>query len=192
MDDKLNANASCGAQLIRAGDMHEALRIAGVFKAELIRDGEVIWSDDYHNTVVTQGKNEILDQALAGSAFTVTGPFMGLISSVSYSAIAAGDTMASHAGWTEAGGTNAPTYSGTRKTCAWSAASAGSKALSAALAFTFTGGGTVKGSFLAFGSGAVNTLDSTAGKLLSAGLFSGGDRAVLSGDILNVSYSLGL
>jgi hypothetical protein len=94
--------------------------------------------------------------------------------------------------WKEAGATNAPTYSGTRKTAAWSAAAAGVKALSAALAFTFTGAGTVKGCFLVYGSGAVATIDSAAAntKLMSAGVFTGGDKVVANTDVLNVSYSL--
>lgn len=170
----------------------DKLGIKGVYTARLLRNGEVIWEDVYENTVVTVGKNLALDTFLAGSAYTVTGPYLGLISSVSYSAINAADTMASHAGWTEAGVTNAPTYSGNRKTAAWSAASGGSKSLSATADFTFTGSGTIKGSFMVFGSGAVNTIDSTAGTLLSAGLFTTGDKVVANTDVLQVSYSLSL
>lgn len=147
------------------------------------------WLEEIENTVVTVGKNLALDTFLAGSAYTVTGPFMGLISSVGYSAIAAADTMSSHAGWTEAGSTNAPTFTSPRKTAAWSSASAGSKSLSAALSFAISGTGTVKGAFLAFGAGATSQIDNTAGTLYSAGLFGTGDRAVLSGDTLNVSWS---
>jgi hypothetical protein len=100
--------------------------------------------------------------------------------------------MASHGTWTEAGTTNAPTYTGPRKTCAWSAAAAGSKALSAALSFAITGTGTVKGCFIVLGSGAVSTIDSTAGTLYSAGLFTGGDKAVVNTDTLNVTYTASL
>jgi len=117
---------------------------------------------------------------------------LGLISSTSFSAISAADTMTSHAGWLEAGNANAPTYTSPRKTAVFAAASAGSKALSAALSFAITGTGTVKGCFLVFGAGAVNTIDNTAGTLYSAGLFSGGDKIVANTDILNVSYTASL
>lgn len=147
------------------------------------------WSEQVHNTVVTVGKNLALDTFLAGSGYTVTGPYMGLISSTSYSAISAADTMSSHAGWLEAGSANAPTYTTPRKTAAWSSASSGSKALSSALSFAITGTGTIKGAFLVFGSGALSQIDSTAGTLYSAGLFSAGDRSVISGDTVNVSWT---
>jgi hypothetical protein len=152
-------------------------------------------SGEFHNTVMTEGKNLALDTFLAGSSYTVTGPYMGLISSTSWSATAAGDTAAQingTNGWKEAGSGNAPTYSGTRKTCAWSSASSGSKALSSSLTFTFTGSGTVKGMFIEYGSGATSTIDGTGGKLWSAGVFSGGDKTVSSGDTLSVSYSTSL
>lgn len=172
--------------------MNDRLNPQGIFTLQHFRGGVLIYEEEFHNTVVTVGKNQMLDAALAGSAYTVTGPYMGLISSVGYSAISASDTMSSHAGWTEAGNANAPTYTSPRKTAAWDAASGGSKALSAALSFAITGTGTVKGAFLVYGSGAVSTIDNTSGTLFSAGLFSGGDRAVVNTDVLNISYSVAL
>ncbi len=190
--EKCNAADVSAASLVANGQVSDAVVIHGVFTMEHIRDGVVIYREEFQNTVCTIGKNVMLDAALAGTSYTVVGPFMGLISSTSYTAIAAADTMASHAGWLEAGNANTPAYSGNRKTAVWSAASAGAKALSAALNFTFTGSGTVKGAFLTYFTGSVSTIDSTAGTLFSAGLFSGGDRAVLSTDQINVSYSVSL
>lgn len=193
MQDRMNAEAVISATAVRGAGDAECAVLNGRYQVECIgADGKLKWSDDFDNLVATVGKNLALDTFLAGSGYTVTGPYMGLISSVSYSAINVGDTMASHAGWLEAGGANAPTYTAPRKTCAWNAASAGYKALSAALSFAITGTGTLKGAFIVFGSGAVSTIGDTNGTLLSAGLFSAGDRAVISGDTVNVSYSLSL
>jgi hypothetical protein len=191
--ENANAQAVFGASLIRAGNIDEALRAVGVFKAELYRDGQLLWRDEFPNVVATVGKNLALDTYLAGVAYTVTGPFMGLISSVGYTTgPVAADTMTSHGGWTEAGNANAPSYTAPRKTAVWAAASAGAKALSAALSFAITVGGTVKGAFLVYGTGAVSTIDNTGGVLYSAGLFTGGDRVVIAGDSLAVSYSTSL
>lgn len=191
--EKLNANENTGANIIRNSGHIEKAEAHGLFVLECFdKDGKLKWSETIENLVTTVGKNLALDTYLAGAAYTVTGPFMGLISSVSYSAVAAADTMASHAGWLEAGVTNAPTYTIPRKTAVWSAAVAGSKSLSAALSFAITGTGTIKGCFLVFGTGAVSTVDSTAGTLYSAGLFTGGDKDVVATDVLNVSYTASL
>jgi hypothetical protein len=193
IEDRANARECHDASVIRGSGLGESADAHGRYEIECIgADGKLKWREVIDNVVQTVGKNLALDTFLAGSTYTVTGPFMGLISSTSYTGVAAGDTMASHAGWLEAGGANAPTYSGNRKTAVWSAASAGSKALSAALSFAITSSGTVKGAFLCYGSGAVNTKDNTAGTLWSAGTFSTGDKAVVNGDTLNVNYSTSL
>jgi hypothetical protein len=198
MDENLNAQAQGDAQIVRGGGLMEAAELHGHFDVECIgADGRLKWKDTIENTVMTEGKNLALDTFLAGSGYTVVGPYMGLISSVSYSAIAAGDTAAQingTNGWKEAGSsTNYPLYTTPRKTAAWSAASAGSKALSSALSFPIvTTGGTIKGCFLIFGTGAVSTIADTNGKLYSAGLFTGGDKVVSPGDTVNVSYTASL
>lgn len=192
MKDKMNAIDHQGASLVSKPSMMEEAIIRGIFEVECRdKNGNLKWKDSIKNLVVDVGKNWVLDGIL-GSAQTNTGPFMGLISSVGWSSVVAGSTMSSKSGWSEAGGANPPTYSGTRKTCVWAAASGGSKTLSAALSFTFTGSGTVKGCFIVMGTGAVNTTDSTAGVLYSAGTFSGGDKSVVSTDVLNVSYTASL
>jgi hypothetical protein len=192
-EERAHAHDCNDASIIRGSGIGEHADAHGRYEIECIgADGKLKWRETIENVVCTVGKNLALDTFLAGAAYTVTGPYMGLISSTSYTAVAAGDTMTSHAGWLEAGGANAPTYSGTRKTAAWSAAASGSKALSAALSFAITGSGTVKGAFLVYGSGAVSTVGSTAGILWSAGTFSTGDKAVVNGDTLNCSYSSAL
>lgn len=72
----------------------------------------------------------------------------------------------------------------------FAAAATRAKALSAAISFIIaTNGGTVKGCFVVFGTGAVSTNNNTSGVLYSAGLFTGGDKVVGIGDTLQVSYS---
>lgn len=191
--EKMNITAHTDASVIRGAGQEEVLQLKGRYEVECIGpDGKLKWRDVIENVVATVGKNLALDTFLAGAAYTVTGPFLGLISSTSFTAVAAADTMASHGGWLEAGNANAPTYTAPRKTAVWSAAAAGAKALSAALSFAITGSGTIKGCFMVYGTGAVSTIDNTSGTLLSAGLFSGGDKIVANLDTVNVSYSLAL
>ena len=192
-EERADARDCHDASVIRASGLGEAAEAHGRYEIECIgADGKPKWREIIENVVATVGKNLALDTFLAGSGYTVTGPYMGLISATSYTAVAASDTMASHAGWLEAGGVNAPTYSGNRKTAVWSAAASGAKALSSALSFAITSSGTVKGAFLCYGSGAVNTKDNTSGTLWSAGTFSTGDKSVVNGDTLNVNYSTSL
>jgi hypothetical protein len=193
-NEKANAKDAVDANLVRRAEILEALMLKGVFEVECRdKDGNLKWRDTIKNVVATVGKNVALDAYLAGAAYTVVGPFMGLISSVDYTGVpVVGDTMTSHGTWKEAGATNAPTYTAPRKTCAWSGAASGSKALSAALSFVFTGAGTVKGCFLVYFTGAVSTIDNTAGTLYSAGVFTGGDKVVVDTDTLNVSYTASL
>ena len=170
--------------MIGAAIIARLLAEADALVAQAMEFAQPKWAESQWNTVTTPGKNDLLDKYLAGSGYTATW-FCGLISSVSYSAIAAGDTMSSHAGWTEAGATNAPNYSGNRPALTFAAASGGSKATSSASSFTFSATGTIKGMF----GTTVTTKDGTTGILYNAVLFSGGDRAVVSSDVVNVSVT---
>ena len=154
--------------------------------------GRLRWREEFANIVTNQGKDLALDTFLAGSAYTVVGPFLGLISSVSFSAVSVNDTMASHAGWLEAGNAQLPTYSGTRVLTAWNAASGGAKSLSSSAVFNITTGGTIQGGFLCYGTGAVNTIDDTGGFLWSAGVCTGGPAVVNNGDVVNATYATSL
>jgi hypothetical protein len=177
-----NARDGAAATVDTVAGVAERAEAHGVYTVECYGpDGARKWRETFENTVVTVGKNDLLDKYLAGSAYTAAFYF-GLIGSTGYSAIAAGDTMASHAGWTES-----TAYSNAnRPTAAFSAASGGSKATSSAAAFTINGTDTIKGGFLTTS----NTKGGTTGILVSAGLFTGGDKAVANGDSLNLSYSL--
>jgi len=194
MKDKLNAVESANASISSLAGIGESCQAEGVytFKCFEYEGGPLLWKDTVHNVVATVGKNLMLQTALTGSAYTVVGPYMGMISSVSYTTgPVAGDTMASHGGWTEAGTTNAPTFSA-RVAPSFGTASAGAISTASAVTFTMTSTGTLKGAFIVYGTGAVTTILSTAGTLLSAGLFTGGDQPVNTGNVIQVTYSLSL
>lgn len=146
-------------------------------------DGKEKWRDTIDNLVTTVGKNDFLDKYLLGSAYTQT-VRMGLAGTGTK---AVGDTQASHAGWSEVGLANAPTYTGNRKSVTMGAAAAGSS-VSPTQAFAMTGSGTVAGCFINNGGSA--TIDNTTGVLFSAGDFTGGSKTVTSGDTINVVYTL--
>jgi hypothetical protein len=152
----------------------------------------VRWRDWIANVVCTEGKNVMMDAAFGGTGSVA---YVGLISSVGYTGVAASDSAAQingANGWKEAGGANLPSYLGTRPAAVWNAASANAKSFSSPATFGISGNGTVKGMFLVYGSAATSAKDSTAGFLWSAGLFSQGDKAVGNGDTVNASYQTSL
>lgn len=182
--EALNASDAQQVSVCKTSAVQESAHASGVYTATLYdKDGNVKWVDTVENLVTTVGGNFALDTVLAGSAYTAA-VVMGL---KAVGAAVIGDTQASHAAWQEVGLANAPAYSGSRKTPAWSAASAKSKVTSAAVSFTFTSGGTVAGCFINLSGSA--TVDNTTGTLYSAGDFSGGNKTVASTDVLNVTYT---
>ena len=191
--ESMNAVESANVNLASVASLGEQCHAEGVytFKCFDKEGGKLLWETTVDNVVCTLGKNLMLQTALTGSGYTVTGPYMGLISSVSYTGTAASDTIASHPGWTEAGSTNAPTFAA-RIAPSFGTASAGAISTSTPVSFTMTGNGTLEGAFIVYGSGASATLMNTGGVLLSAGAFTGGAQPVNSGNVVQVSYSLSL
>jgi len=162
--------------------MKDKFKLKGKFRVECFGpDGRLKWSEKINNLVVNAGLDLALDVML-GAESKPAAWYIGLIRDDNYSAIAAADTMASHAGWEEA-----DEYSeATRQPISFSAASGQSIASSATADFSINGTETMKGAFLVDDS----TKSGSAGNLFSAGLFSGGDQAVESGDTIKVSYTL--
>ena len=174
---------------------NETVGIEGVYHVEC-RDasGNLKWEESFPNLVNAVGKQLMLDTLLKGSSYSVTGPYLGLISGASPTFDAA-DTMTSHGGWTEftnytVGG------SAVRGTAVFaSATSTGTTptnvTTSAAASITYTitgGGGTVGGCFLVTGSGASSTQSNTGGTLYSAGAFTTA-KITTAGDTVSVTYS---
>jgi hypothetical protein len=178
---------SFGASVSYGGGSLENVGLEGVYVATCYgADGIEKWSDTVKNLTTNVGRASLNDAYLGNTAAGAI--VMGLkgTGSAAYT-----DTQASHAGWLEVGATNAPTYSGTRKTPAFLASTSANpavKATSAAVVFSMTGSGTVAGAFINVGGSA--TIDNTTGVLFSAGDFTAGSKTVTSGDTINVTYTL--
>lgn len=164
-------------------EMGDLLNLKGVFNVEHYRNGRIIGNYEAPNTITNVGKNYILDVMFNGGTQIVNASwFMGFITSTSFSAIAAADTMASHAGWAELTGYSQSTRQ------AWGSGAAASQSTTNATAVTIdiTGTFTVKGLFITSNS----TKSGTTGTLWSAALFSSGDVSVINGDQLRSTYTL--
>lgn len=169
------------AALGLGGGIGEQLRPRTRYTLECRRpDGTLRWSDDIYNTVVNVGLDDVLNKYLKGAAYTASF-FVGLISSTP--TIAATDTMASHAGWTEV-----TSYSeAARQTLVLGAVSGQSVSNSASkAAFSINATVTIGGAFLVTDS----TKGGTTGTLFSAAAFTAGNRAALSGDTLSVTATV--
>lgn len=179
MFEKLLAFGKTVAGLIAGAAFEEKVSVRGDYTFEC-RDanGNLRWREEIKNLVTTAGKNDLLDKYFAGSAYTAAF-YLGLVDGGTTPSYAAGDTMGSHAGWTE----NVAYSNSTRVAPSFAAASGGSKAASAA-SFSINGTATIAGAFLTTNS----TKSGTTGTLYSVGSFSA-NRSVLNGDTLNVTYT---
>lgn len=163
-------------------------KAGGVYKVECHdAQGNLKWEESTHNLVVNQGLQDMNTQYFKGSAYTAAW-YLGLITGPgSGTAIAASDTLASHAGWTEF--TN---YSGNRKAVTFGTATTADPSVidnsGSPSSFTISGGGgVVAGAFLC------SVATGTSGILFSASDFqSPGDRTVVAGDTLTVTYTFSL
>lgn len=193
-NEKLKASDETGASITRKSKKEDSVKLKGYFTYQCYdKDGNLKWTDDAQNTVVNLGANYLLDNTFATGA--IVGPFLGIITGTTAGGpvIATADTMtggtAGHPGWLEVGNANVPLLMSARPTVVFAAASSRSKVMTTA-AVTASGAGTAKGSFLVLNTGAVATIDSTAGTLFSVGAFTGGDKLLATGDTLQVTYSL--
>ena len=169
----------------------ERVGAGGVFTVTCVgADGVEKWSDSFHNLVVNEGLQDMNSKYFKGSGYTA-GWYIGLVSGATSPTYAAGNTLASHAGWTEL--VPGTAYTGNRIAAVFNAASptlADPSVVSnsvAPSAFPMLVNGTVvAGAFL------TTAATGTSGVLFSAGSFTGGNKSVDSGDTLNVTYTFSL
>ena len=183
-------SADLAASTVASGlAVQNQVKGGGVFAVECRdKDGNLKWTAESPNLVVNVGLKDMNDKYFSGATYTAAW-FIGLYGAGSTNNPAAGDTAASHAGWTEV-----TAYSqATRPAATFAAATTADPSVitnsAAPATFSINGTTTVGGAFLISN----NTKGGTTGILFSASDFtSPGDRAVVNGDTLNVTYTFSL
>ena len=155
------------------------------------KDGNLKWTAEGDNLVVNVGLQYMAGTALANSAAQITTWYVGLYGAAASNTPAASDTMGvgGHPGWTEI-----DCYSDATRPQANFAASTNANPsvvtnTSNKAVFNIDATATVGGAFLTSN----NTILGTTGTLFSAADFqSPGDRSVVSGDVISVTYQFSL
>lgn len=157
------------------------LKVSGKFIAEHWRNGKKINEYEFKNGVTDEGINKLLDVMFHGVAAIATW-YIGLIDDYGYSALAAADTMSSHAGWAEC----TEYDEAARQEWVEDAASGLSITNTTLATFTINATTTLKGMFLSSGS----AKSGTTGTLWCTGLFASGDVSVVDDDVIKVKYTV--
>ena len=163
----------------------DSVGAGGVYSVECVgADGQVKWTDTFHNLVMNEGVQNMNTQYFKGSVYTAA-LYLGLVTGPgSGTTFAAADTLASHS-WTEN-----TDYSGSRKAVTFGTATTANPSVisnsASPSSFSMNATATIAGAFLCTVS------SGTSGVLFSAGDFTGGDKFVDSGDTLNVTYTFSL
>lgn len=186
IESSKSSEAVSGAVVRKTGFV-EGMSAGGVFTVTCHdKDGNLRWADLAPNLVVNTGLQDMNTKYFTGSSYTATW-YIGLVgNTASNTTFSGGDTLASHAGWEENS-----SYSGNRKAATFGAATLADPSninnSSSTASFTMNANATISGAFLA------NVATGTSGTLFSVSDFqSPGDRQVVSGDVLNVTYSFNL
>ena len=181
--DTVSSGLTCN---LKAG---EAAQATGVYHIECHdKDGNLKWQADSKNLVVNAGLAYMAGTALT-SVTQITSWYLGLYGAGASNTPAAGDTMSSHAGWTEVVAySNGTRVAATFVTATTANPSVVTNSASPAV-FNINGTTTVGGAFLTSGS----AKSGTTGTLFSAADFgSPGDRSVVNSDTLSVTYTFSL
>lgn len=180
---------SAASAVSRSGAAQTAVAGGGVFRMQCFdASGALKWEAEEHNLVVNVGLQDMNAKYFTGSSYTAAW-YIGVYGAAGSNTPAAGDTMASHAGWTEV-----TDYSqSTRPACSFGTPTTADPSVitnsGSPATFSINDTVTVGGAFLT----SDNTKGGTSGVLFSASAFeSPGDRNVVSGDTLTVTYTFSL
>jgi len=187
--EKLKATDTVSSGLTCNTKAGEDAKATGLFEIKCHdKDGNLKWEAQSKNLVVNAGLAYMAGSALT-SVTQITSWYIGLYGAGASNTPAAGDTMSSHAGWTEV-----VAYSnGTRVAATFVTATTANPSVvtnsASPATFNINGTTTVGGAFLTSGS----AKSGTTGTLFSAADFgSPGDRSVVNSDTLSVTYTFSL
>lgn len=177
MDEKHVLGDRMGACVGRGASLNDSIGLVGRWIV-VCRDrhGRIKWTDRIENLVVNQGLDHLLDVTLSAGS-QITSWFVGLTDGTPTPA--AGDTLASHAGWTEVTAYDEATRQGWTDggVSGQSVDNSGSPAV-----FTINANGTtVGGAFLTSAS------SGTSGTLYAVGAFTAGNKLLDDDDTLSVT-----
>lgn len=184
------AQDSVSASLTANKGSTERVGAGGVFTVTCVgADGVEKWSDTFHNLVVNEGLQDMNSKYFQGAGYTA-GWYLGLVEGPgSGTTYAAGNTLASHAGWTEL--VPGTAYTGNRKAVTFGTATTADPSVITNSASPSSFAMLVNGTVVA-GALLCSVASGTSGVLFSAGDFTGGDKTVDNGDTLNVTYTFSL
>ena len=189
LTDVAKSNDVVGSTVVSNGGAQDGLSAKGQYKVVCHdKDGNLKWEAQSDNLVVNVGLQDMNARYFTGSAYTAAF-YLGLYGAAASNNPAASDTMSSHAGWTEV-----TAYSqSTRPACTFGTPTTANPSVAtnsaSAATFSMNGTTTVGGAFLTTN----NTKGGTTGTLFSAADFqSPGDRSVVNGDTLTVTYTFSL
>jgi hypothetical protein len=191
--EKLKATDVVSSGLTCNTKAGESAQATGVYHVQCHdKDGNLKWTAESKNLVVNAGLRYMAGSALT-SVTQITTWYLGLYGSGASNTPAAGDTMASHAGWTEI----APYSNATRVVASFATATTANPSVvtntASPAVFNINATATVGGAFLTSSSPKTPNSGFDAGTLFSAADFgSPGDRSVVSGDTLSVTYTFSL
>ena len=188
--EKLKATDTVSSGMTCNTKSGEDAKATGVFEIKCHdKDGNLKWEAQSKNLVVNVGLQYMAGTALDGTTARLTTWYLGLYGAGASNTPAAGDTMASHAGWTEVTAySNANRVTATLVTATTANPSVVTNTASPAV-FNINGTTTVGGAFLTSN----DTKGGTTGTLFSAADFgSPGDRSVVNSDTLSVTYTFSL
>lgn len=193
MKSKARSTDKVSGAIERFSGFGEGAAGGGTFIFEAYdKDGNLKWRDEAKNLTTNVGRQDMNTKYFTGTTYTAAW-YIGLVNNSPTPSYNVTDTMASHAGWVET-----TDYSGTdRITADFGTATSADPSVIAnttgtggtVASFSITGTVTIDGAFLT----ATQDNSTNTGILFSVAAFeTPGDRSVVNGDTLNVTYQFSL